>query len=111
MVRVVVDLIPLDKLDVEPAQKVAERQRLRPLVGVHRGSQLKGGVHRLPLGARTQRSLCPGKLLVVDVDNGPRHVSRSSMRYQSIKTYQPRARHSGMDGRSRPSVLSLPWPG
>jgi antitoxin (DNA-binding transcriptional repressor) of toxin-antitoxin stability system len=25
--------------------------------------------------------------------------------------YQPRARHSGSDGRSLPSVVSSPWPG
>jgi hypothetical protein len=29
----------------------------------------------------------------------------------NLVVHQPRARHSGIDGRSAPRVLSRPWPG
>lgn len=34
-----------------------------------------------------------------------------AMRPCLTRDHQPRARHSGIAGRSAPSVVSLPWPG
>ena len=43
------------------------------------------------------------------IDAGARPDVRTSLGVPA--DYQPRARHSGSEGRSAPSVLSLPWPG
>src|SRR5439155_25445778 len=111
----VVDFVLLDQVRVEAVEKISEGvEKLCSPVGVHRSGQLQGGVDRFPLRARAEGALRPSELLVVNVNDRSSHdiygIPRISW-YQLARLYQPRACHSGMAGRSMPSVLSLPWPG
>jgi DNA-binding transcriptional MerR regulator len=71
-----------------------------------------GERRRLPLHPRQAADQATGSAggpSASDMTSTPRGVPRGREHHRA--RYQPRARHSGIAGRSAPRVVSSPWPG